>query len=716
MAFELLSPPIRKYVYDQGWESLRPIQLAAIAKILTTPEHYILASRTASGKTEAAFLPILSSVDFKEKGVQVLYVSPLVALINDQFERVEGLCNYLDVGVTKWHGEASRALKDKLLKAPQGVVLITPESIEAMLVNHPYQLKALFFSLKFIVIDEIHAFLGTDRGLHFQSLLYRITQYAIAPIRIVGLSATIGDYLEAKRFTGNEVGTKVLLDKTAKELEATFRYHVIPTQGFTAAFIGELYEAIKDHKALIFPNSRGKAEEIAVKLQQVSAQRQGHRNFFSHHASVDKEVREYVEAFAKSNQHLPFAIVCTSTLELGIDIGSVDIVVQIDSTFSVASLIQRIGRSGRRGGATSRLLLVATEAWALLQSLACWNLYQSGFIEPVKARQQPYDLAFHQLLSKLKETSGLRKRELAPWLKANYAFRELEEEAIHALIGGMVEDDYIEALGEEYILGISGEHLVNSRDFYSAFQTDPSIKILFQGKVLGEIPLSPQIVPDENIYLAAKIWKIIDVDEKAGKAEVIPAQDGKRPLFFGNAGEIHPRIREEMLRIVQGGSIENALPREVHEALQELKFTFKGFAIGDLSLERPVLIQQQSLMFYTFTGTRINRTLAFLFKVLGLAYQYREECSLFTIDRPYDDLSALLEEAKERIPTIEESIAHYLETEPATFQLSKWGVYLPARFKIEHLKSSYFDFSSTYQYLTDTILCYPSARELGNAA
>ena len=172
MSFELLSEPIRKYIRDKRWESLRPIQAAAINRILSTNENYILASRTASGKTEAAFLPILSKINFNETGVQVLYISPLIALINDQLYRIEELCKYLDIEITKWHGEAKKSSKDKLIKSPHGIVLITPESLEAMFVNAPFNVKSLFSKLKYIVVDEIHSFIGTDRGVQLKEYLY----------------------------------------------------------------------------------------------------------------------------------------------------------------------------------------------------------------------------------------------------------------------------------------------------------------------------------------------------------------------------------------------------------------------------------------------------------------------------------------------------------------------------------------------------------------
>src|SRR6185437_5525932 len=363
-AYALLSEPIRKYVRDKRWESLRPIQTAAIIKIITTDENYILASKTASGKTEAAFLPILSRVNFNNSGVKVLYISPLIALINDQFFRVDELCKYLDIRVTKWHGEANKTLKNHLIKDPGGIVLITPESLEAMFVNKLYQVKHLFASLEYIVIDEIHSFIGTDRGVQLKSIIYRLQSLNNSRIKIIGLSATLGDYTETKRFTGNENNTKILLDKTAKDINAMFKLFKTDTPNLSLNLLKDLYLETKDSKVLIFPNTRGKAEEIAVKLKKISDRLHGHPNYFTHHSSVNKDVRQYVEYFAKSNVRQNFCIACTSTLELGIDIGSVNAVFQIDATNSIASLIQRVGRSGRSDDLAGNLFLYASNEWS----------------------------------------------------------------------------------------------------------------------------------------------------------------------------------------------------------------------------------------------------------------------------------------------------------------------------------------------------------------
>jgi ATP-dependent Lhr-like helicase len=708
MSYDLLAQPIRKYIRDKRWESLRPIQAAAISRILTTDLNYILASRTASGKTEAAFLPILSRVDFNEPGVQVLYISPLIALINDQFIRVEELCAYLDVTVTRWHGEASRSLKNKIINNPTGIVLITPESIEAMFVNAPYQVKTLFSNLKYIVIDEIHSFIGTERGVQLQSLLARLQEINTGKFIVVGLSATIGDYEEAKKMTGRPEETKVLLDRTAKEMDTAFRYFESGPKELSQDMIDDLYQKTKENKVLIFPNSRGRAEEIAVKLKKSADRNKGHAHYFSHHSSVDKELREYVEQFAKNNQHQNFCISCTSTLELGIDIGSVDQVVQVDATHSIASLIQRVGRSGRKEGARSSLLLYATDPWNLLQSLACYSLYKEGFIEPIKTSEQPFDILLHQMLSMVKGTSGMKKDELIKRIAANYAFKNIPADQVDQIIKHLVEMDFFESIGGELIIGVEGEKIVNSRDFYTVFSSDPNFKVIHAGKGIGEIPFSIQVRVDENILLAARIWKIVDVEERSSKIEVIPAKDGKKPLFFGSGGAIHHAIRQRMLELVCQKTPDISLEDETcQEIIRQLQKEFDPIPIKDPVLQRPVFITEKNAILYSFAGTHINRSLAFLLKQSGIDYTFDDKSSCFEIQHDGKTIHQLLDQVKTLIPQVDTLLATALAQGTLATAISKWGQYLPPSFQIQLMKERHYNFPALSTFLKTTQFITP---------
>jgi ATP-dependent Lhr-like helicase len=699
MSFNLLSEPIRKFIYEKGWDELRPIQNAAISRILGSDENYILASRTASGKTEAAFLPILSKVDFNEPGVQVLYISPLIALINDQFYRVEELCKNLDVDVVKWHGEANKTVKDRLLKNPKGIVLITPESLEAMFVNKPFNVKQLFSNLKYVVIDEIHSFIGTDRGIQLKSILSRLQQVNHKSFSIVGLSATIGDYVEAKKFTGDELKTKVLLDKTAKEINSTFKYFKYKKTDLPQELLEDLYIETKDNKVLIFPNSRGRVEEVAVKLKKISEREKGHPNYFSHHSSVDREVREYVEYFAKNNNRQNFCISCTSTLELGIDIGVVDEVVQIDATHSIASLIQRVGRSGRKDGEISNLYLYATNEWSLLQSIACWLLYKEGFIEPPQKTEKPYDILVHQALSITKGYSGINLTDLIKQLCSNSAFKGIDLVEIEEILNYLIEIDFLEKLQQEVIIGVEGEIVVNSRDFYSVFKTEENFKVINSGNKIGEVPFSPQIIEDENILLSAKIWKIKFVDHKAKKVEVIPAKDGKKPIFFGNSGVVHQRIREKMVEVLYSKIDYNFLDQPSRNEIESLRKEFSVFKIKDLSSQCPLQSKEKNLQLFTFTGTRINRTIQLLLDISGIKNNLDDDSSSFFIQVSKQELISKWSSLPVPLENIDCHISKLLKANPALLDFSKWGVYLPENYQVKLIKDKYFDIVETKEFL-----------------
>lgn len=702
MAFDLLSEPIRRFIRDKGWSQLTSIQNGAIPRILGSDENFILVSRTASGKTEAAFLPILSKVNFLDPGVQVLYISPLIALINDQFNRVEDLCKYLDVDVTKWHGEANRTIKEKLVKNPRGIVLITPESIEAMFVHRPYQVSALFSQLKYVVIDEIHSFIGTYRGIQLQSLLARLRKINQSRFSLVGLSATMSEvnkFYEVKSFTGEAELTKILIDRKPKEINAVFRYFEKETEELPSELIKDIYREINDSKVLIFPNSRGRAEEVAVRLKRISDKLKGHGNYFSHHSSVDRQVREYVEYFAKNNNRQYFCISCTSTLELGIDIGSVDEVVQIDSTFSIASLIQRVGRSGRKDGQASNLFLYATNKWSLLQSVACWLLYKEGFIEPPQVYEKPYDVLVHQALSITKGTSGIQIVELFSQLKHNSTFKAIGTEEIREIIEHLIQIDLLEQLQQEVIIGIEGEKVVNSRHFYSMFQSEELFKVVHAGNPVGDIPFSGMVKEDENILLAARIWKIKFVDEKAKRIEVIPAKDGKKPLFFGGGGNIHFKIREKMLSILYSEDQYGFLNERSAEEIEFLRQEFSVFPIQDLDLQRPLLVKDKRLEFFTFYSTRVNRTIHFLFSIVGITATWDEERSVLELDNPLDDFTSKLGKLNFSEVGFNQHLEERLEKYPGLQSISKWGKYLPTHYQVRLLKQNYLDLERAREFL-----------------
>lgn len=705
MSFELLSEPIKRFVRDKGWTEFRPIQSAAISRILSTDSNYILASRTASGKTEAAFLPILSMLDFNEVGVQVLYISPLIALINDQFERVEELCKYLDVTITKWHGEANRAAKKKLINDPNGVLLITPESIEAMFINRPAEVRRLFTRLKFVVLDEVHSFTGSSRGVQLQSLLSRLQNVCGNAFRVIGLSATIGDYVKVKEITGNAANTKVLLDKTPKAADCEFAYFKNDGVGVSLDLLKDLYLTVSSEKALIFPNSRGLVEELAVKLKKLSNKVGGHANYFAHHSSVDKELREYIEQFAKTSSSQKFSIACTSTLELGIDIGSVDIVVQIDATNSIASLIQRLGRSGRKEGKKSKLLLYSTKPWSLLQSLACWLLYNENFIEPQEIIYKPFDIMVHQALSIVKSTSGIRMSDLVVQLKSNAAFRRIDVEDISEILMHLVACDVLEVIQDEFIIGVDGERIVNGREFYSVFITEVSYRVIHSGNNIGQIPLGINVAVGENIFLAASIWKIMHIDDKSKRIEVTKANDGKPPRFSGGIGDTHERIYQKMFEVLYSEDRYPFLNEQCSEVVRELRGEFSAYNINDLTNERPLFFSSKGVKIYTFASSKVNRTLCLLIQAIGYECIINNSSSSLEVTGEDIDFYAIWEKLPSLLPSIDKLIYENLIEKPYVIESYKWGYLLPIEYQTKLLEANLYDISGTQTILGLKFIC-----------
>lgn len=700
-SFDLLNDKIKKYIWNQKWSSFRPIQESAIQNIIQSNDNYVLAAKTASGKTEAAFLPAINSIDYWEESVKVLYISPLIALINDQFLRIEQLCKYLDVKVTKWHGEASKSEKQKLIKNPQGILLITPESIEAMFTNHPEYTKSLFPKLEYIIIDEIHSFLGTLRGKHLQSLLERIDDVNEESFRFLGLSATLSNesYELVKKFVSNGRETKVILDKDKNKVSVAIKHYDSDTAMLPDGLVDELYDKTQLRKSLIFPNTRSRVEEVAVRLQKLSKTKNGlHSNYFSHHSSVDRELREFVERFAKTSFTQNFAISCTSTLELGIDIGSIDTVVQIDSTFSIASLVQRLGRSGRKTS-ESNLLLYTTNEWSLLQSIACIELYKEDYLEPVSDISLPYDVLLQQILSITKEKSGISIDKLTKTIKTSHTFDQISEPKVDVLLDYLIKKDILENLQGEVIIGLEGERIVNSKDFYSLFESEDNFKVEYNGNKVGELPLSPQIIPGENLFLAARIWKIEDIDTNSKRIYVKPAKDGKKPKFFGSGGEVHFRVRNKMLSILKNKKDFSYLDSKANEALKVLRKKFELLS-GKADNFLPIFTKGEESTWYTFVGTKVNRSIDLLFKMAGYTdLLFVDSETSFSTKGDLKQMIIEIKEKESNVDEIEGYLIKQLEKPDHTYPLGKFGRLLPNDMKAEYLINNYYDFDATLEFL-----------------
>lgn len=582
-SFALLHPKVQRLIYERGWTALTPIQDRAIPIIATGEGHALLVAETASGKTEAAFLPAISNtLEALPHSLKILYVSPLKALINDQNKRLTALLEDLDVPVQRWHGDVAASQKSKLIKEPRGILQITPESMEGLLINRTRELSRLVADIEFIIIDELHAFLGTARGTHARSVIARVSAYAKRPPRLIALSATIGDVGAAARWLHHNAPSSVAIIDTAKAGRGADYCLMHFPRGKDGSLPLELFEDIelltREMKAIVFVNSKSELETAAGFLNRISMKHVGSERFLVHHANVSAAEREWVEEKLRASDSMHTAL-ATSTLELGIDIGSLDLVCQLDSTYSVSSLKQRLGRSGRRAGGRRTFMLYSTTDEDLLQALAVTELFLSGWVEPPREESEPWDLLWHQLVSLARERAVPRE-ELIQQAMSTMAFGSIGPGETDRLLDDMLKAEHLEEVpgSQEIIPGLEAERVLGGREWYAVFETPREFEVLEKEKLIGTLPVDATLSVGVTVLLAGRRWVIVDLDADRLRLYVEPAPQGKAPIFFGAGGSVHQVVRDRMHDLLRAegtpdyaqGSAEAAL-RSMRQAYAALK-------------------------------------------------------------------------------------------------------------------------------------------------
>ena len=654
-AFAKLHPKIQEAVWNQSWDELRPLQVDAIQAVLESDDHVILAAATASGKTEAAFLPILSQLAAAPAdSVQALYISPLKALINDQFRRLEDLCAYADIPVHRWHGDVSTTDKQHLRKSPGGVLLITPESLESQFINHDRHLQRIYAHLQFVVIDELHAFLDNVRGIHLRSLLARLSIAAGVTPRRFGLSATIGDFAPAQAFLCADApcAVRVLEDASQrKELRVGVKAHVeAPGAGESnerdttslseptglAAIATDIAQRFRTDSNLIFCNSRRQTELLADKLRGLCEREHWPRNpFLLHHGSLSRELREDTERELKSGE--PVTAICTSTLEMGIDLGAVRAIGQVGPTWSVASLVQRLGRSGRREGEPQILRLYTLDEAVtehssltdrlfpeLIRAIALLELHRERWLEPPEHDRFHFSTCVHQVFSVLRQTGGAPAARLHDVLCRRGAFQRIEQPQFAALLRGLAAKELIEQVPTgELILAPAGERIVESRDFYAAFASRIEYRIEHDGQPIGVLPQDSIPAEGEFLLLAGRRWRVNLIDHSSKRVAVIPAKGWKQPRFAGGIGGLHPAVTQRMKRILNE---ETGYPFLNMSATQLLGEARQAFANAGLTA-RDTITTLDGVEWFPWQGSRVLLTLELCAKADGLKPQ-RDDLSI----------------------------------------------------------------------------------------
>ena len=603
--FGRYAPFIQDFIYRSNWQNLRAIQAAAGEAIFESDENVLLAASTASGKTEAAFFPILTLFDEDPPAsVGCIYIAPLKALINDQFGRLNDLCEEAGIPVWHWHGDVSASHKKKLLKHPSGILQITPESLEALLLRKHGEIPNLFGDLRFVVIDEIHSLLRGDRGGQTLCLIERLSRMAEVMPRRIGLSATIGDPEAAGRFLSSGTGRGCVIPRIeAKGLRwrlSMEHFFLTPPQaadetaepgqslqesdlpdGQESLISGDsavsapsdrapsgadpgmayIFEHTKGRKCLVFSNSREECEAVTSTLRQYCEAAHEPDRFMIHHGNLSVSFRETAEE-AMKQEDAAVTTCTTATLELGIDIGKLERAFQIDAPFTVSSFLQRMGRTGRRGEpqemwfvmreehAEARDLLPETIPWKLIQGIALIQLYlEEHWVEPPREDRLPYSLLYHQTMSTLASGGEMTPAELASRVLSLAYFRGISKEDYRILLNHLVAIDHIQLTENRgLIVGLSGERITSSFKFYAVFQENEEYRVRCESQEIGTIVKPPPV--GDKIAIAGHIWVVEEVDRTHHQVYCHMVK-GKVPAYFGQEpGDIHTKILERMRRVL----------------------------------------------------------------------------------------------------------------------------------------------------------------------
>ena len=598
--FEQLHPSLQYHVVNTlGWSTLRPTQLAAIAPI-HAGSHCLLLAPTAGGKTEAAAIPILSRMLTEAwPGTSVLYICPIKALLNNLEHRLTHYAGLVGRRVEVWHGDISQSRKNRALRDAPDILLTTPESIEAMLISVRVDRPAWFGNLRAVIVDELHAFAADDRGWHMRSVLHRLDQYLERPLQRIGLSATVSNPTELLAWFAPS-GNRSVVGSASVSTEADVTIDHVASLENAATVISRLH---RGEKRLVFCDSRSSAEQLSSMLRAKEM-----RTFVSHASLSVSERRQAEAAFTEEKDCV---IVATSTLELGIDVGDLDRVIQIDSPSSVSSFLQRMGRTGRRAGALRNCLFLTTNDDAFMLALGVTKKWSEAWVEAAVPPAEPWPILAQQALVLVLECSEVPTMEVVQLLQGS--FPELATDDIATLVEHLVEKQFLDRSEGVVRIGPETER-VYARGHYRDLLASFSGSMLLTGRhgssEVGYIDPTVLTGEQENrlLLLAGRSWRVTEVEWSKRIVWLEPAREGGKARWMGGARSLGRDVCQAIRTVLASGAPPIVtLSQRARAALSlladEMPMTLGTHFVMARSDAAPVRT-------WTFAGTRANRTWA----------------------------------------------------------------------------------------------------------
>jgi len=712
--FYRLAPFIQDYIYRNKWEELRPIQVRAAEAIFDTDENVLLSSGTASGKTEAAFLPVITRLwENPSASVGVLYLSPLKALINDQFERLEGLLEEAEIPVTKWHGDASQAAKKRLVKRPSGIIQTTPESLESMLMRNSSGAYRLFSDLRFVIIDEVHYFMDNDRGLQLLCLLERLARLIGFHPRRIGLSATLGDCTNAEEWlcmgTGRSCITPNVQDK-GRSVRLSVRYFPIKQKILNSDakvllenYYSYLYESTYNKRCILFSNSKAEVEENIAHMKRIQQQRGSERDslYLVHHANISPALREFAEQRMKSAE-MPVCTGATVTLELGIDLGHLERIVQTGCPLTVSGLVQRLGRTGRRGGTAEMRFAFRHDVslppqefykevnWDFVMCIAMILLYtRERFVEPMYLPKLPYSLLYHQTMSHMASSGEVQPKELAKYILTLAPFRHVSKDDYLMLLRYMLENGQLERSEDGGLLiGARGEAAVSNYEFLAVFSVPDEFSVRCEAEEIGTVQ-SP-FPEGAQFALAGQAWEVTQLDKKERRIYVKQIKGISANMWQDTGNEyVHTRVMKK-IRDVIGSDEEYAfLDESARARLSDIRRACRQSTLS--AMGSVVKITDTLYAVFPFIGTRGTAALVYALRQRGFdasvwLSRYIPVCIEVRTSMAQEELCAALDEIKEH------GADKYTFTIPDNCEISgKYNDFIPRELLKKQYVEDYLD-------------------------
>ena len=630
--FSELPEFLKEYIHENRWESFRRIQEETFDNMMLSDDDIIISSGTSSGKTEAALFPVIASLyDEPSESIGALYISPLKALINDQYSRISRILERSGITVTGWHGDVDRYIKDRLKDDPKGILQMTPESLQALVGGDPDSARRMFSDLRFVIIDEMHAFMDSERGLQLLCCLDRIENIASCHPRRLGLSATISDLDVAREWIRSNRDANVMViegDGDSKRNVAISYHHlprtdavegVKPRNDAIADYYRKLLQVTDRNRCIVFANSRDTVEKTYRSMKKVLDRMGSNRQVMLHHGRLSQEKRKATESALNSSTP-NVTVVATSTLEMGIDIGDMDRIVQIDAPHSCSSLLQRMGRSGRRGNVQTLAIMCREDEdrkaspemlrMNLIKAIAEVQLaVDEGWSEPPNISSRPYGLLLHQTLEYLRAGVGAKWVDLERDVLSQYPFRNIARDEYRKLLRHMIAQRILTVMDDDTLLiGTEGERIAFSKDFHTVFRSLGETEIFHNGEMIGNVEGIPEI--GDIINVADQLWIVRSVDNTGRSAEVEPAPDGSVTTGRGMIPEVHPIVSERMRDIMSSMEVDERLTGSAKDALTDTRGRFSQSATDGFVMAGEIM------HIHVWNGSRAYRTLRLMLETI----------------------------------------------------------------------------------------------------